>query len=83
MGEGFEEQVDQEVIAGVRVAVDLLVASGFGDAPLEPIQGAFAGEQAGEGIVAPLVVIVATFVAEGEVVDASASAIICSTGCWI
>jgi hypothetical protein len=83
LGEGFEEQVDQEVIAGVRVAVDLLVASGFGDAPLEPIQGAFAGEQAGEEIVAPLVVIVAIFVAEGEVVDASASAIICSTGCWI
>lgn len=56
------------------------VASRFGGARFEAIQGAFAGqgllglafagEEAEEGIVAPLVVIVEIFVAEGEAVDA-------------
>ena len=80
LGESFEEQVDQELIERVRVAVDLFVASRFGGAQFEAIQGAFAGqgllglaftgEEAEEGIVAPLVVIVEIFVAEGEAVDA-------------
>jgi hypothetical protein len=79
LGEGFKEQVEQKAIDGVRIAVDLFVASGFGGASLEAIQGAlagqglvgvpFAGEQAEQGIVAPLVMIVEIFVAEGEAVD--------------
>ena len=44
LGESFEEQVDQEPIERVRVAVDLFLASRFGGAQFEAIQGAFAGQ---------------------------------------
>ena len=74
----------------VRVAVDLLVASRFGGAQFEAIQGAFAGQgllglafaggEAEEGIVALLVVIVEGFVAEGEAVDALGEQL--TDGCW-
>lgn len=74
----------------VRVAVDLLVASRFGGAQFEAIQGAFAGQgllglafaggEAEEGIVAHLVVIVESFIAEGGAVDALGEQL--TDGCW-
>jgi hypothetical protein len=87
LGEGFAEQVNQKAIDGIRIAVDVLVASGFGGAQLEPVQGAFAGEGvlrvpfAGEqGIVAPLVMIVEIFVAEGKAVYSLGQHLF--DGCW-